>query len=63
MSCETGRWVRKGTLVVVCCVCVAEGLVAAPPNAVRSDGYCPLHLEALRAELRARAVAAHGGGS
>lgn len=36
-------WTARGDLISVCCECVQEGHVPAPPMARRTDGLCDAH--------------------
>ena len=45
-------WERRGHLISVCAWCVAEGAVAAPPMALRTDGICPAHVTVLLKRLK-----------
>ena len=47
-------WTRKGILVRVCCQCVQDGDVIAPPSGLRTDGYCPRHAAQVRAQIAGR---------
>lgn len=49
-------WTVKGHHVAVCTVCVNAGDVAAPPDEIRTDGYCDRHLAEAHAQIRANKV-------
>jgi hypothetical protein len=47
-------WTRKENLILVCCQCVKDGDVLAPPGDLRTDGLCPKHFTETMERIAAR---------